>query len=69
MIKLALTNRFVNVLAKKLVAKFLAKKIGTDGEVVINELYAIEQDGKLKIKINAELNISSDAAESMIDLL
>lgn len=69
MIKLALTNKFVNVLAKKLVAKFLAKKIGTDGNVVINELYAIEQDGRLKIKINAELDISNEAAESIIDLL
>lgn len=67
MIKLALTNKLVNALTKKLVAKFLAKKLGTDGKVSINELYAVEQDGKIKIKINAELEMTSEAAESLID--
>lgn len=67
MIKLALTNKLVNAIAKKLVGKFLAKKIGTDGNVVINELYAVESEGRIKLKINAELDISSEAAESLIN--
>lgn len=67
MIKLALTNKLVNTLTKKLVAKFLAKKLGIDGKVTINELFAIENEGRIKIKINAELDISSEAAEALID--
>ncbi len=69
MIKLALTNKLVNALAKKVMAKFLAKKLGTDGKVTINELYAVEQDGRVKLKINAELDISSETAESLIKSL
>ena len=69
MIKLALTNKLVNALAKKLIAKFLAKKIGVDGKVTINELYAVENEGRVKIKIDAELDISSEAAESLIDTI
>lgn len=67
MIKLALTNRLVNALAKKLAAKYLAKKLGVDSKVTINELSAVETDGRVKLKINAELDISSDAAESLIN--
>ncbi len=66
MIKIALTNRLVNALAKKIAAKMLAKKLGVDGKIIINELSAIENDGRVKLKINAELDISSEAAESLI---
>ena len=69
MIKFALTNKLVNAIAKKLVAKYLAKKIGVDGKVTINELYAVENEGRVKLKINAELDISSEAAESIIDAI
>ena len=67
MIKIALTNRLVNALVKKIAAKMLAKKLGVDGKVIINELCAVENDGRIKLKINAELDISSDAAESLIN--
>lgn len=67
MIKIALTNRLVNALAKKIVAKMLAKKLGVDGKVIINELSAVENDGRVKLRINAELDISSEAAESLIN--
>lgn len=67
MIKIALTNRLVNALAKKIVAKMLAKKLGIDGKVIINELSAVENDGRVKLRINAELDISSEAAESLIN--
>lgn len=67
MIKLALSNKLVNTLTKKLVAKYLARKLGADGRVVINELCAIENEGRVKIKINAELDISSEVAGSLID--
>ena len=67
MIKIALTNRLVNALAKKIVAKMLAKKLGVDGKVIINELSAVENDGRVRLRINAELDISSDAAESLIN--
>lgn len=67
MIKIALTNRLVNALAKKIVAKMLAKKLGVDGKVIINELSAVENDGRFKLRINVELDISSDAAESLIN--
>ncbi len=69
MFKIALTNRLVNALTKKLVAKFLAKKLGIDGKVVINELFAVEEAGRVKLKINAELDISSETAESLINSL
>jgi len=69
MLKLALSNKVVNALAKKLIAKFLAKKIGVDGKISINELYAVEQEGRVKLKIDAELDISSDAIGSLIDLI
>lgn len=69
MIKIALTNRLVNALAKKIVAKMLAKKLGVDGKVIINELSAVENDGRVKLRINAELDISSDAAESLINAI
>ena len=69
MIKLALTNKLVNALAKKLVAKFLMKKLGADGKLTINELYAVENEGRLKLRINAELDISSDEAESLINMI
>lgn len=68
MIKIALTNRLVNALAKKIVAKMLAKKLGVDGKVIINELSAVENDGRVKLRINAELDISSEAAESLINV-
>lgn len=67
MIKIALTNRLVNALTKKIVAKMLAKKLGVDSKVIINELSAVENDGRVKLRINAELDISSDAAESLIN--
>lgn len=67
MIKIALTNRLVNALAKKIVAKMLAKKLGVDGKIIINELSAVENDGRFKLRINAELDISSDVAESLIN--
>lgn len=67
MIKLALTNKLVNVLAKRLIGKFLAKKLGTDGKINITELYAVEADGRVKIKINAELDVSSKAVETLIE--
>lgn len=67
MIKIALTNRLVNALAKKIVAKMLAKKLGVDGKVIINELSAVENDGRVRLRINAELDISSEAAESLIN--
>lgn len=69
MIKLALTNKLVNAITKKLLSKFLAKKLGTDGKVMINELYAVENDGRVKLKINAELDISTEIAESLINAL
>lgn len=69
MIKIALTNRLVNALAKKIVAKMLAKKLGVDGKVIINELSAVENDGRVKLRINAELDISSEAAESLINAI
>lgn len=67
MIKIALTNKIVNALAKKLVAKMLVKKLGTDGKVVINELSAIESEGRIKLRVNAEIDMSSEAAESLIE--
>ena len=67
MIKIALTNGLVNALAKKIVAKMLAKKLGVDGKVIINELSAVENDGRVRLRINAELDISSEAAESLIN--
>lgn len=69
MIKLALTNKLVNLLAKKLVSKFLAKKLGVDGSIAINELYIIEDNGRVKLKIDAELDVSSETAMSLIDSL
>ena len=67
MIKIALTNKLINSIAKKLFSKYLAKKIGVDGKVTINELYAVENEGRVKLRINAELDISSEVAETMID--
>lgn len=67
MIKIALTNRLINVVAKKIAAKVLAKKLGVDGKIIINELSAVENDGRFKLRINAELDISSDVAESLIN--
>lgn len=69
MIKFALTNKLANAVTKKLISKFLAKKLGTDGKVIINELYAVENEGRVKLKIDAELEISSEVAESLINLL
>ena len=67
MIKVALTNKLVNVLVKKIVAKVLAKKLGTDGKVTISELSAIETEGRVKLRINAEIDMSSETAESLIE--
>ena len=69
MIKLALSNKIVNAIAKKLIAKFLAKKIGNDSKIVINELSAEEVNGRVKLKINVVLDISETAAESFIESL
>lgn len=69
MIKIALTNRLVNALVKKVAAKFLAKKLGVDGKVTINELSAVETEGRVKLKINAEIDMSSSAAEALIDTI
>ena len=69
MIKLALTNKLVNALAKKVAAKFWMKKIGTDGKLTINELYAVENEGRVKLRIDAELEVSSEIAESLINAL
>ena len=69
MIKLALTNKLVNALAKKVAAKFLMKKIGADGKLTINELFAVENEGRVKLRIDAELDISSDMVESFINTL
>ena len=67
MLKIALTHRFVNALVKKLLGKVIEKKLGTDGKVVINELYAVENDGLVKLKIDAEVELTSVAAEELIN--
>ena len=67
MIKFVLTNKLVNVLTKKLVGKLLAKKLGVDGKVIVNELYAVENEGRVKVKINVEFDVSSEVAESLIN--
>ena len=69
MIKLALSNKLVNALAKKVIAKFLAKKLGTDSKITINELSAEEANGRVKLKMNMELDISENTAVSLIDSL
>lgn len=67
MIKIVLTNRLVNAITKRVVSKMLAKKLGTDGKVTINELSANEVDGRVILKINAEINMSTNTAENLID--
>lgn len=67
MIKFVLTNKLANALTKKLVGKLLAKKLGVDGKLIVNELYAVENDGRVKLRINVELDVSSEVAESLID--
>lgn len=66
MLKIVLTNRLINALARRFLGSYLAKKFGTDSKIVINELYAVESDGKVKLKINAELEMTSDEAERII---
>lgn len=69
MLKIALTNRIINSLAKKVIGKILAKKLGINSDIKINELYAIENEGKVKLKIDVEVEISSEEAEFLIDIL
>ena len=67
MLKIALTHRVVNSLIKRLLGKIIEKKIGSDGKVTINELYAVENEGRVKLRINAEVELSSEAAENLIN--
>lgn len=69
MLKFALTNRLVGGIIKKVVAKFLSRKLGEDAEVLINDLYLVESSGRVKLKIDAEVDMSSDAAMNFIDSL
>ena len=69
MIKIALTNKLVNALTRKVISKVLAKKLGDDAKVVINELSAVEENGRVKVILNAQLDLSNEAAEKLIDTL
>lgn len=67
MLKVVLTNRLINALARRFLGSYLAKKFGIDSKITINELCAVETtDGKVKLKINAELEMTSDEAERII---
>ena len=66
MLKIALTNRLVNTITRKLVERYFKKKLGDDAKVVINELSAEEIDGRVKLKINAELDMSTLCADIFI---
>ena len=69
MFKICLTNRLVNAIAKRFISKYIAKKLGTDGLLTINELYAVEENGRVVLKFNAELDLSTESAEILINKL
>lgn len=69
MLKIALTNRLVNVIAKKLMERYFKKRLGDDAKISINELSAEETDGRVKLKINAELDLSTLSADIFIHSL
>lgn len=69
MLKIALTNRLVNVIAKKLMERYFKKRLGDDAKICINELSAEETDGRVKLKINAELDLSTLSADLFIHSL
>lgn len=66
MLKIALTNRLVNTIAKKLMERYFKKKLGDAAKICINELSAEETDGRVKLKINVELDLSTVSADSFI---
>lgn len=69
MLKFALTNKLVGGIVKKIVARFLSRRLGEDARVLINDLYLVETDGRVKMKIDAEVDMSSEAAMEFIDSL
>lgn len=69
MLKICLTNRLVNAIVKKLTERYFKKKLGDDAKISINELSAEESEGRVKIKINAELDLSTLSADLFIHSL
>ena len=69
MLKIALTNRLVNAIVKKLMERYFKKRLGDDAKISINELSAEEKDGRVKLKINAELDLSTLSADLFIHSL
>jgi len=67
MLKFALTNKLLNALVKKIVAKFLSKQLGPDSKIEIRKLAAIEENGRLRLTIDADIDISSAIAENIIN--
>lgn len=69
MFKFLIGNKLANTLIKKLVEKYLVKKLGDDTNVSIDKFVIEENNGRLALSINANIDISVETAENIINQL
>lgn len=69
MFKFLIGNKLANTLIKKLVEKYLVKKLGNDTNVSIDKFVIEENNGRLVLSINANIDISVEIAENIINQL
>lgn len=58
--KVKLYTNFVKMIVSKVLAKAIAKKIGYNVQIHINELELDEHLGEIKLTVNAEAKMSTD---------
>ena len=59
-LKLVLSTRFMRTLVTKIIAKAIYKKTGYDANIQINELKADACDGKVRVHIDADVEMNSE---------
>lgn len=59
-LKLKLHTRFMRGVIAKLVSKALAKKLGYNIDILLNELEVKTEDGKIRLHASVDAEVSND---------
>ena len=68
MFDILLNNKLVNRYLKKALERYLNKDLGDEARIVVNDLQIEDQGGFFSARIEANFDITKDAAKQIIGL-
>lgn len=66
MLDILLNSRLVNKYLKKALERYLNKDLGDDMRVVVHDLTIIERNGYFSANVDADIDITKEAAKQII---